>query len=444
MFGLKKIFLWAGVLMGIQGLAFAGTFISVCDDKPELATARQQIFWDFPSGKAKYLSVSEQPPSQKCDVLPIPDIRIDELLWMRLVSPEKALKLQNGMILTSASEQSKEFSEIIPLDETAKDGNDIPSAKADSSATGNQMTFSTWLWQPTVWQNIPDGLWEKLKGKNLKRIFITVPVNADQSIPEKDKLRTFITEAAKRNVEVWTVEGEPQAILPDVKTRYIQHAKAFHAYNQQVSATEKIKGIQYDIEPYLLPGYDLKPAEVFKLYVETLREIRHVTSLPIDVALPFWAADIRLPDKKRLLDHLGLASLTDSITVMDYRTKSSEILRQAEPFLVWGDLYGRKVSVALEAGELPKEWRHVYRPSTGKSYLKLSRIGDTPILLLTSKEWSSIPGAGFAFSHLNPVEQTNTTFFGRLSAMESLLPELRENFRKHQSFQGLSVHGYFP
>jgi hypothetical protein len=283
-------------------------------------------------------------------------------------------------------------------------------------------------------------LWQQLQNAKVERVFITIPVNQDTQRPSNSEaLKKFIAEAFRHHIAVWAVEGEPSAILPGFRERYATQALAFSEYNKGAQPKERLQGIQYDIEPYLLPGYDLEPAEAFEAYLSALQQFRQRSSLPIEAVLPFWVSDLSLPGGEKLLT--ALARTVDAMTVMDYRTSQEQIVVHAKPFLNWGNAFGKPVYVALEAGQLPTEWRHIYRASVSGP-LRLAQVGPYLILLLLSQKTPNMPGTGFAFSHAVENTQNQVTFHRNPKALDALLPVLNQTFSRWTSFGGVAVHGY--
>ncbi len=139
---------------------------------------------------------------------------------------------------------------------------------------------ATWLWREATWQQATPALWKQLHDLNITTLYITIPLVADlTSVSDMQALRAFVTQAGKQGIAVWAVAGDPLAVLASERKSWLRRAKAYAAYNRDVEEPARLKGIQYDIEPYLAPGYAQAPEVWKQAYIDTLAALRKASGL---------------------------------------------------------------------------------------------------------------------------------------------------------------------
>ena len=302
-----------------------------------------------------------------------------------------------------------------------------------------------WAWQPDAWMQMPEALLEKLAKAGADTLFMTVPVDLHAGVVEQPSaLEVFVEAARRRGVRVWAVVGDPGAVIETERAAFARLAAAYARYNRGVRAEARLAGVQFDIEPYLNAGYALDPAAWHEAYLATLRQLRRVADLPVDVVVPYWWAD-RQTSGGRLIEQL--ATVVDSVTVMGYRTEPVQIKRIAQPFLEWGVRHMRAVRIALESGPIPDEVQQHYRPArSGEA--ALIAIGPHHVMLefdgVLSFPASSPVVQMFLHSHVTPVPGSGVTFAGRRDALLTLLPELERLWGAWPAFAGTALHEFEP
>lgn len=292
-----------------------------------------------------------------------------------------------------------------------------------------------WAWQPERWQDHSAALLSEASRLGFKQLYVTVPL-AQGRVAAPGSLAAFVAEAARRGIAVWAVEGDPRAVLPAERKKFIARAAAFARYNATAAPAERLAGVQYDIEPYLEPGYALEPEAWQRAYMATISALKAASDLPIEVVLPFWIASDGAA-RRRLLD--PLAGLRASIVVMAYRTDSLLIQQYAEPFLAWGSATGTRVRVALENGVIPDEIIFHYRPTRQGTLWLVPIAGRAALLLLRSAATNPV-GPTFAHQFDTTAPGSRVSFLGDRVRLFSLVPRLEEAFRVWPSFDGLTLH----
>ena len=293
-----------------------------------------------------------------------------------------------------------------------------------------------WAWQAQSWMNDSAALLAKAERARADTLFVTVPV-AEGTVAQPQRLADFVSAASARHVAIWAVVGDPRAVTPDGQAQFSKLAAAFDAYNRSAAPAARLAGIQYDIEPYLNPGYAAAPEAWQEAYLATLEELRQQAALPVDVAIPFWWKDPALLEP--------LAQYVDSITVMDYRSDPLAIRSFAQPFLEWGAQHGRRVRIALEYGPIPDETHRHYRPAQDGDVALISASG-TPALVKLAERRPAAPPIERVYEHSRDsvAPGKNITFAGQRDALLKITTELEQLWSAWPGFAGIALHEFEP
>lgn len=418
--------------------AKAETVIALCEGSPPTQGAIELAYTSFLTEQPLSLIVQEsdesiEAPCKKM-TLPIPS---QDIHSARLISGSTWQKLKSGIIVISDehTDYNLKLAELEPLSTEPTTTQPLLALPPINSTSP---MLATWLWEPEIWQNPQPSLWLQLKDAEIKRVYVSISIDNSNNLPLKmEGLRAFTSQAYNRGIQVWAVEGDPHAILPLEREKNIRRADAYNTYNRMVSADERLAGIQYDIEPYLISGFDLAPEQGYKAYINTMQQLKGKLQLPINVVLPFWASTIEVAEKP-LLEQL---EIVDELTVMDYRTNLQEIQQCAEPFLNWGHRQDKPIHIALEAGPLPDQMQVVYRPATRGQIWHVTLEGQH-ILLLLKQDQINPYGESFLFSHRQKLKSDRLTFNNNIRKLIDLIPQLHRHLSQWPSYQGLSLHQY--
>jgi hypothetical protein len=202
----------------------------------------------------------------------------------------------------------------------------------------------------------------------------------------------------------------------------------------------RLAGLQFDVEPYLLPEYGAARIDWDARYLAMARTLREAAgNLRLELVLPFW-----WDGKTALLD--GLAPLVDGLAVMDYRTDPAQLGSFAIPFLDWGARHGRQVRIALEAGPIAAETQRRYvRADAGEAAGLLHlRLGGQQVLAVLREPVVATgdrSGAPFRLQSTREIDGSATTFHHDKAALLRLLPALESDFSAWDgAFGGIALH----
>lgn len=429
-------------------------WLSVCEQQPaevltQAAAGYRTHVWNV-QGQVTLLQVTPEPPKlANCQLRELKGLG-SEVRWASLVPQLDATVYH---LTLQGVERHGEFavSEVMlpepvvtppaRLPDTAAKKTPVSPAAAQvrppaaPQASKFRPGRSAWFWSPTRWREVPQQIFSSQQEHFLKRIYITVPVEQD-AVAHPAELAGFIREARARNLEVWAVIGDPAAVLQQGQASFARMAAAYAAFNRSGGA--KLDGMQLDVEPHLLPGYQLEPRRWQEIYIDMVKHIRTAApQLDIDVAVPFWWGEAQNGGPDFLAE---MAGVVNSLTVMDYRTDVAEIVRFAEPFLAWGQRYDKAVQVALEALPIADETRRHYYSAPRAELWHVSLAG-REILLLLDKPASLERARGFKFQRTSRFLGSSVSFSGRKPELMALLPQLESRFKGWTSFAGMALHG---
>ena len=310
-----------------------------------------------------------------------------------------------------------------------------------SNARSAMPPRSIWIWRPSEWLQQPAALLAELAALSTPVVYISVLID-DDGVEHADAMASFIGMADAQGIDVWAVEGDPHAVLPEGRAAFAKRASALARFNASQPSERRLRGVQYDIEPYLLPAFALHTNDWLAAYVQTIAVLNERLDIPLEVAVPFWWSALEL-DGRPVLE--ALAPHLQSLNVMNYRTDPVQLQRFAEPFLTWGALHEVAVRIALEAGPIQDETRWHFRAAesaAGGSLLWHVRLGEAHLLVLLDEPGSLPEGTGYQLIRQSGFAGSKLTFNEDRSRMDQLMAELERLWSAWPSFAGLALHEY--
>lgn len=300
-------------------------------------------------------------------------------------------------------------------------------------------------------------------------------------LPLDDRWKSFLALLSHRGIRAYALDGFRDYALPEWHERVLETVRKIVEYNRKASLEERFAGIHYDIEPYLIPGFQgPRRWQILSAYLELLEKMSVQTrsaGMHLGADIPFWydATDswtglnfvIQFHGKlKPISEHI--IDLLDSVTIMDYRTfafGADGIAAQAEGELAYAAKTGKKVFVGLETTKLPDEHLIYFEgkpvqglpehaPSEQAAILEPT-TGGVRIWLVTSRQWDDFysaaceggaqPGAFLLWPIArNVAVPSNKLTFAGLGAtiLQQTLKEVRDELTRWTSFAGFAIHDY--
>lgn len=208
---------------------------------------------------------------------------------------------------------------------------------------------ATWIWQAELIGTEKQEILAFCKRNNISLINLRI----DMEQPY-EYYRQFIREAAANGIEVHAVGGHPAWALAANQPRMMKLAKWVKQYNLAASPDEEIKGIQLDVEPYLLERWETDQTALLKEWQANvkafIKEAKTDSDLQISTALAFWLDEIPTPNQPDLPFSKWMISQFDAVTIMAYRdtlTGSNGILNVAESELSDADELNKPAIIAV-------------------------------------------------------------------------------------------------
>lgn len=250
-----------------------------------------------------------------------------------------------------------------------------------STPETDQPEKGVWLWTPTL--NLTPAYWDAIisgaKKNGIRTIYLSIDTYLDIYVmpegPEKeakkkafdDTLEKFIAAARENDMTVDAEAGWRNWAEPG--NEYKAFAIVEYVLQFNATHTEKLRGLQYDIEPYLLSAYQTDKKTVLRNFVDLIRRTvtrLHASDLKFSVVIPdFYDSESGETPRflygwrySHALTHL-LNALErrpgSSLIVMAYRNQSegtdgSISISQAE--VLAANDYRTKVIVAQETGDV--------------------------------------------------------------------------------------------
>ena len=426
-----------------------------------------------PLSEAKPEGMTTETVDEACFDAPVVRLPVEaaQVQWVTLLHNDVARPMRGGLMIqydTAGGHPDwvKSIEAIDPTDpaDTPSSVNALPQPTGGHKSTRwpSRRAKATWVWAAQTWVEQPVELAADLAGQGIDRVYIDVPlVNDNQALGYPKTLKAFLAEAYRQGIHVWVVEGSPYGLTVSGQKTVLQRARTYQAFNATLPQAHRLKGIQYHIEPYLMPGYYANPALWNQAYVALMNQVKTETGFALDSVLPFWFDQARVPRlmpgvmsgvMPRLMpDASGsfldaLAPYVDTVTVMDYRTRPEAIESFAQPFLAWGQQSGKPVVVALETGPLPDESFEAYRP-LGWSTHRRARLWLLPYdtdhkLLVLLKQGANLGSAGeaFRFSHHVTVPASRVTYHDQFARFQGDLTDVSRRLQRWPAFGGMAIH----
>ncbi|MEQ9399497.1 MAG: hypothetical protein RJQ04_10010 [Longimicrobiales bacterium] len=172
-------------------------------------------------------------------------------------------------------------------------------------------------------------------------------------------------------VEVDALDGDRHYALPDNHDGVFRTVARVVEHNRSVAPAERFDGVRYDIEPYLLDGFDGPERQDildgFVAVVDGVARIARDGGLRVGIDIPFWLDGSNDETGAYYMATLGgveapvlvhLFRSVDEVAVMDYRTRaegSNGSLALARTELALARALGTRILLALESTWLPDE-----------------------------------------------------------------------------------------
>ncbi len=338
--------------------------------------------------------------------------------------PGEAAK-ENGFALTLLC--PLQGGEMIIDDMRLKAAN--PTRKVDARAA--------WAWNAALWREKPEFLLARAAELQVGRLFVSLEIDAEKGVLDAERFAGFVEKAHSAGIAIVVVEGDAGMALERGRQLALVRLAAIRRYQLDAEPTARIDGLQYDIEPYLLPDFLTDPEMVMRGWADTIRALRTATALDLEMVLPFW-----LRSDAHARSHVlpALQQAASGIAIMAYRTDRQQIVEAASPLLAWAGEAGLRTRVALENGPLEDEVTQTFfRAEKGKLTIETSADGRMHATLLDRPAPSG--KATFAFSHETVSPASAVSFLGQADRFLESAGRTQEALKAWPAFSGMALHG---
>ena len=189
-------------------------------------------------------------------------------------------------------------------------------------------------------------------------------------------LRDFLSVASDSGFTVEYLDGDPSWATYNQETGFDRIRKVFEFNSKAVNHKEKIRGVHFDVEPYLLkqsggyrsPYWDTEKMTVWNYYVDFTDSCQSLidssgNDLYFGIAIPRWYENhVGLEELKRLQEKV------DYVAIMDYNEKSSVIINDARNEMNNALELSKKVWIGVETKEVTPETVSFYEE--GVTYME--------------------------------------------------------------------------
>ncbi len=308
-----------------------------------------------------------------------------------------------------------------------------------------------------------------LKQQAIERVFLQLPAQAvglpGEVVFDSVALAGLIRAFHAQGMQVEALEGDPRYAQQPFHAGVLATLERVLKHNQIWEPAARFDGLQYDIEPYLLPGFfGWRREPLLNDYLSLLSQIyrrTQATGLRFGVAIPHWFDQ---PDefsgKLNWLDFAGhskplhelIQDRSDYLALMDYRTQiwgQAGILAAAFQELDYASRAGKQVLVGLETMDLPDEQLFLLRGKPQRqrpkqNSLVIFRQGEIwqQTFLSADQIWTAPEQVWFW-----PLQPYAQTAGSDLSFVSSSLPHLQETLAivnqelsVFKGFTGIALH----
>jgi hypothetical protein len=295
---------------------------------------------------------------------------------------------------------------------------------------------------------------------------------------DSDRLGPLLAELRARGALTYALDGDPNYVRDENRPGILRTVRALAAHNRSRPPEERFHGVRYDVEPYLLPGFQSpRRIEILSAYVEMLADIAeeaHAGGLVVGADIPFWfdAGDehtgepfeaILTGERRPVLEHV--MATVDDVAIMAYRTSArggDGAIMHSWAELEEGRTRGTDVFVGLETTRLFDESLYAFRgaarlgvpPMPEAAWILMEDLGGGRVRIwlangadaLAALERDTPDMDALRYWHAGqPVQLPGDHLsFHSLGwdAMENVAGEIVEQFSAAPAFVGLAFHDY--
>jgi hypothetical protein len=343
-----------------------------------------------------------------------------------------------------------------------------------------------WVWNTA--QILSDGeerwkLLDFVEAQGLERIFLYLPA-AEGERPERgyipfdgDALAPLLAQLHERGALTYALDGDPDYVREENRAGILRTVDRVAEHNRTHPPDQRFYGVRYDIEPYLLRGFQgPRRGEILAAWYEVITAMAgaaHSQGLAAGVDIPFWldAGDeetgepfeATFGEERRPILELVMG-VVDDIGLMAYRTSAfgpDGVLTNAAGEIRLGREGRAHVFVGVETTRLYDEelftfrgdqrfgsppvpdttWVFMEDLGTGRARVWLAQGADAISELSRRVDMGALR-YWFA-GQRTPLPGDHLSFYGLgADAMQAVTDEIVRHFGGDPAFLGLAYHDY--
>lgn len=204
---------------------------------------------------------------------------------------------------------------------------------------------ATWFWYTKLIETSSAELIAFMDSQQIDVVYLQL--NRSVSI---SSYKNFIRSATAHNIEVHVLDGAPNWALESSLPKLEAFITWIQNYQNAASVEEQFSGIHIDIEPHLIPEWNISRDDLINQWqhnVTYLSHQSHEMNLPLSAALPFWMDNYKIPYTNMSISY-WMISVLDSATIMTYRDTGNAIYDLGKKELEEAQQLNKKISLSVE------------------------------------------------------------------------------------------------
>jgi len=296
--------------------------------------------------------------------------------------------------------------------------------RASARTSRRPLLLAMWVWNAEVLTQKEEQtrLFALCKRKGISLLFVEVgrcflPADSPSGKPRvtNDELAQCLRAAHECGLKVHALEGDPHWALAPEHAAVMERLTRALEYNQAVPVQDRLDGFQFDIEPYLLPGFGTAEREsILRDFLDLIQSLCGMVSdkqpvFALGIALPFW---------------------------LDGESESGVVTWQArsQPFTFHAieqlDTIANGYLAVMVYRDFTEGADGSIRHATDE--IKYAHEHAKRVRILIGQETAEVKG-----------DPEKTTFFEEGSAsLDKAIGELADAFRPYPRFAGVAIHHY--
>jgi hypothetical protein len=275
--------------------------------------------------------------------------------------------------------------------------------------------LGVWDWsaRPERWRQLRP-LWQKA---GIRVLQLALP-RGEPDAACLETLRQLRTEG----FEVVAVEGDPHMVLPEVRASVLGRHRQLSAWHPGT-----LDAVQYDVEPYLLPGFRLQTGRWHDNWAKLFESLPAADLAPVEAVAPFWL--LHQEEGKKVLE--VMAGSTRRVVTMNYRSDPVEAAAWGVAWLEWSTKHQRPVSLAMECGPISNSRSFTFRKAdTGRLWICPWPGQGTAVALFEADIKAGSPAVVLSQAHETVIPGSRTTLKDQPPEKVGQMIELLEGMAK--------------